>query len=390
MALARDEKDDRLLPHTIRRQSRLTVKKATKRKVSDKRSQIVCRHKNCSNPSCLFWHPPVCQNYKSEKRCVYGDKCHFRHVEAEGTQQKIKERWYKRISCDIGGVYTIGLCISRFFSKKVYSAWTLKIGFKNTTSNSPKVAGTQLKFGRERVHREASLKSVNLTSAIRAPTSLRRGHKTKPPRKVRPQSGMGLGEECLWTQNIDGASFYSPMEARATTAPISKSPEVRESGCWLRSINAHAEQKGSELRGNGGSQEIQEPHNGGDGQCGSANKRGTTSFRSRSWSLRDGANTQWHACSSITWKALRRPRILPWVDQRPKATPDQTREEDSLQDGKFRTSCCPWIVVKFWYQFVLYIATTGLIKYIFRSSHKFLKERVRREELSNSVRATWT
>ena len=23
------------------------------------------------------------------------------------------------------------------------------------------------------------------------------------------------------------------------------------------------------------------------------------------------------------------------------ATPDQTREEDSLQDGKFRTSCCP-------------------------------------------------
>ena len=34
VALARDEKDDRLLPHPSRRQSRLTVKKATKRKVS--------------------------------------------------------------------------------------------------------------------------------------------------------------------------------------------------------------------------------------------------------------------------------------------------------------------------------------------------------------------
>ena len=37
---------------------------------------------------------------------------------------------------------------------------------------------------------------------------------------------------------------------------------------------------------------------------------------------------------------------------------DQTREDNSLQDGKFRTSCCPWIVVKFWYQFVFYIGRT--------------------------------
>ena len=28
-------------------------------------------------------------------------------------------------------------------------------------------------------------------------------------------------------------------------------------------------------------------------------------------------------------------------------------EEDFMQDGKSRTSCCPWIVVQFWYQFVL-------------------------------------
>ena len=41
----------------------------------------------------------------------------------------------------------------------------------------------------------------------------------------------------------------------------------------------------------------------------------------------------------------------------------QTREEGSLQDGKFRSSCCPWIVVKFCYQLVFYIATAGL-KYV--------------------------
>ena len=37
---------------------------ATKRKVSDKRSQMCVDIKNCKkNPSCQFWHPPMCQNY---------------------------------------------------------------------------------------------------------------------------------------------------------------------------------------------------------------------------------------------------------------------------------------------------------------------------------------
>ena len=48
------------------------------------KSEIPCRFKFCKNPSCKFWHPPVCQNYKSEKGCVYGNKCHFRNDEAEG------------------------------------------------------------------------------------------------------------------------------------------------------------------------------------------------------------------------------------------------------------------------------------------------------------------
>ena len=39
-------------------------------------------------------------------------------------------------------------------------------------------------------------------------------------------------------------------------------------------------------------------------------------------------------------------------------------EELFMQSEKLRTSCCPWIVVKFWYQFVLCVATAGLVKYI--------------------------
>ena len=55
---------------------------------SDKRSQIVCRVKFCKNPSCKFWHPPVCLNYKSDKGCINGDKCLFRLVESEGKPSK--------------------------------------------------------------------------------------------------------------------------------------------------------------------------------------------------------------------------------------------------------------------------------------------------------------
>ena len=46
------------------------------------KSEIPCRFRFCKNPSCKFWHPPVCLNHKSEKGCVHGDNCHFRHVEA--------------------------------------------------------------------------------------------------------------------------------------------------------------------------------------------------------------------------------------------------------------------------------------------------------------------
>ena len=75
----------------------------------------------------------------------------------------------------------------------------------------------------------------------------------------------------------------------------------------------------------------------------SAYKRGSSGICSRSWSLRYGAITRGHACSSVTWNTLRRTRIYLWVGQRQKTTPDQTREEHLMQNGKLRTSCGSWI-----------------------------------------------
>ena len=45
-------------------------------------------------------------------------------------QRKVKEKLWKRISCDIEGDDTIGMCVSRFLSEKVYSTWRRKIGIE--------------------------------------------------------------------------------------------------------------------------------------------------------------------------------------------------------------------------------------------------------------------
>ena len=198
-------------------------------------------------------------------------------------QQEVEEKWCESISF-LRASTQMG-CVSQDSHPR--------IGINSSRQILQKARGTKKKYGEERVHREASFRSVNLTSAIRAPPSLRRGHKTKPNKKDAPDE---------WHGHFN----------------ISRETSIRG---WLRSINAHAKQKGLELRQNGDSAENQEHHNGDHSQWRSANKRGSTRIRARCWSLLEGANNRWHACSSITWKALRRTRWYLKVRQRLKATP---------------------------------------------------------------------
>ena len=81
------------------------------------------------NPSCKLWHPPVCLNYKSEKRCAHGDKCHFRHLEAEESPAKSRGKVVQKDQL---------LCWKSLYNWVVYlkllirenSTWTKKIGIK--------------------------------------------------------------------------------------------------------------------------------------------------------------------------------------------------------------------------------------------------------------------
>ena len=54
---------------------------------SGKKGQSPCKNYlegNCTNPS----FPPVCQNYKTDSGCKFGDKCLFGHTEADSQPSK--------------------------------------------------------------------------------------------------------------------------------------------------------------------------------------------------------------------------------------------------------------------------------------------------------------
>ena len=81
----RDENDDCLLPHPIRRQNGLTARnknphrdQAINRKTRETRVKF---HADSNSVKIRHVH-------SSLKKVVHGDKCHFRHVEAEGKVNK--------------------------------------------------------------------------------------------------------------------------------------------------------------------------------------------------------------------------------------------------------------------------------------------------------------
>ena len=43
------------------------------------------------------WHPPACQNYKSESGCKFGDKCMFRHEQVDSRLKRSRKRIVEKV-----------------------------------------------------------------------------------------------------------------------------------------------------------------------------------------------------------------------------------------------------------------------------------------------------
>ena len=116
-----------------------------------------------------------------------------------------RKRWCKRTSCHIEGGYTIGLCISRFFSEKGSSMWTWKI---------------QIKTRRQILQRHLAPNENSGKKGSRGETL----HQERCARRA----AWDLAKNLYKLKNADKATFYTTMEVRVMLAPTLKRPEERE------------------------------------------------------------------------------------------------------------------------------------------------------------------
>ena len=151
-------------------------------------------------------------------------------------------------------------------------------------SNSPNAHGTIRKFGQERVHQEGSFRSVNLISVILAHPGSMRGHERSPLQQERcvRKAALDSAKNVYKLKIPDKATFYSPIEARATPPPTSKLPEDREfvidSGASVHMLSKKVLSSDEiEALRRSRTPTVVVTANGG-----SLNKRGSTSIRSRS------------------------------------------------------------------------------------------------------------
>ena len=137
VAEVRDEKDDRLFPHQIRRPRR--TKGETILKHIRQPGGKFFRHKERNSvplqklikTRCKIWHLHVCQNWKFETGCKYGRTCFFRHVEADEKPSKKSKKGGAKGSVALLKVSTQLGCVSQdHCSRKSFLREERKIGIR--------------------------------------------------------------------------------------------------------------------------------------------------------------------------------------------------------------------------------------------------------------------
>ena len=146
---------------------------------SDKGNNIPCPYKNCTNPSCKFWHPPVCQNHKSETGCKYGRKCFFRHVDADEKPIKKSKKDGAKGSVALLKESALLGCVSQdSYPRKSVLGERGKFGSRRAVKSSNRTCHkTNLK---ERVIHEELSQILNRMSVVLARQNSRKDHMRRP------------------------------------------------------------------------------------------------------------------------------------------------------------------------------------------------------------------
>ena len=172
----------------------------------------------------------MCQNYKSETGCICGEKCRFRHVEAEERPSKKTKKGGAKGSVALSKESPkLGRVSQDSYPRKSFLREERRLGSKHAV-NFSKSTWHQRKIRERRVHREESFKSVNLMSVVLARQNSGKDHMRRPCTKKDALAEL----RGIW-RNIFPSSkmrtklrFTLPLKPRVMPAPTSRRPEERE------------------------------------------------------------------------------------------------------------------------------------------------------------------
>ena len=217
------------------------------------RAQIPCLFgATCQNLSCTYRHFPVCLNYKSEKSCIHGSNCQYRHADGEEKPSKKSKSVSNQGAIAILKEKKIQGCLSQNSDPK-------KSFLRNTVQTRLNAsAGHAIKFsGRtwcEIQIRERKGPSRGVFQKgephERNPCALKFEERT-PQETLRQEecarkAAWDLAKHKYKLKTEDKATFYFLVEIKAPV-PVSKNTEERVF-VVDSSFNAHAEQEGFKLR----------------------------------------------------------------------------------------------------------------------------------------------
>ena len=182
------------------------------------------------NPSCDYWHPHACLNYKSVSGCKLGDHCLFRHTEVVGHPSRKKKKGGEQGFVPLlKESFQVG-CVSQDHPpKKSLQRKVRKLGSNRTLTFFEGHMAPHKKLGKKESIARCYAK-LNLKSAIRVLQDWKE-HRMKPcNKKDAPAEKHGLGKKSLEAQ-----------KTRVTASPPTKSPEERafvvDSGASMHMLN---------------------------------------------------------------------------------------------------------------------------------------------------------
>ena len=143
---------------------------------------------------------------KSETGCKYGDKCRFRHVEADG--QPSKKSKNSGVNGSVAFKESIQLgCVSQDSYPRKSILRKRKCGIKTRPQIlQGHVAPNKISGKKGSIARRHSTVWTSRAQSVRPQNCQEDTRRNRAPRKIRSHSGMRLNEKCLQAQITDKAT----------------------------------------------------------------------------------------------------------------------------------------------------------------------------------------